>query len=64
MDKNVAAEIAEALCQSVANTLVDKKTDSFTSVKATVKSALIESINKILTPKKNIDILKEALSAK
>jgi len=25
---------------------------------------LIESINKILTPKKNIDILKEALSAK
>ena len=64
MEKNVASEIAEALCKSVANTLVDKRTDSFTTVKATVKTALIDSITKLLTPKRNIDILKDALSAK
>ena len=64
MEKNVAQEIAESLCKSVTATLVDKKTDSFTTVKATVKNALTESITKLLTPKRNIDILKEALSAK
>ncbi len=64
MEKNVAAEVAEKICQSVSQQLVDTKTDSFTSVKATVKQALVESINKILTPKRNIDILKDALSAK
>lgn len=64
IEKNVAAEIAERLCQSVANTLVDKRTESFTTVKATVKTALVDSITKLLTPKRNIDILKEALSAK
>jgi len=64
MEKNVASEIAEALCKSVANTLVDKRTESFTTVKATVKTALVDSITKLLTPKRNIDILKDALSAK
>lgn len=64
IEKNVASEIAESLCKSVANTLVDKRTESFTTVKATVKDALVSSITKLLTPKRNIDILKEALSAK
>ena len=64
MEKNVASEVAEAVCKSVASQLVDTKTDSFTTIKATVKNALIESINKILTPKRNIDLLKDALSAK
>ena len=45
-------------------TLIDKKTDSFTSVKTTVKNTLTTSIQKLLTPKRNIDILKEAISAK
>lgn len=64
MEKNVAKEVADSICESVTATLVDKKTDSFTTVKTTVKNALIESIQKLLTPKKNIDILKEAMSAK
>ena len=64
MEKNVAQEIAEALCESVIATLVDKRTESFTSVKATVKNALVASIEKLLTPKRNIDILKEAMRAK
>jgi signal recognition particle receptor subunit alpha len=64
MEKNVAAEIAEGICQSVTATLVDKRTESFTSVKTTVKNALIEAITKLLTPKRNIDLLKDALTAK
>lgn len=64
MEKNVAAEIAEGLCKNVTQQLVDKRTESFTSVKATVKNALVDSIQKLLTPKKNIDLLKDALNAK
>lgn len=64
MEKNVAQEIAEQLGKSVTATLVDKRTDSFTTVKTTVKNALTDSIQKLLTPKRNVDILKDALSAK
>lgn len=64
MEKNVAAEIADNLCKSVTATLIDRKTENFTSVKTTVKNALVESIQKLLTPKKNIDLLKDALTAK
>lgn len=44
MEKNVAAEIADSICQSVTATLIDKRTESFTSVKTTVKNALVDSI--------------------
>lgn len=44
MEKNVASEIADNLCKSVTATLIDKKTESFTSVKTTVKNALVDSI--------------------
>jgi hypothetical protein len=44
MEKNVASEIADNLCKSVTATLVDKRTENFTSVKTTVKNALVESI--------------------
>jgi signal recognition particle receptor subunit alpha len=64
MEKNVAQNIAIALCNSVTQSLIAKKTESFTSIKQTVKTTLTESITKILTPKKNIDILKEAMASK
>lgn len=63
-DKNVSIEIAKEICKSVKNSLLDTKTASFTSIKQTVQQSLIESIEKLLTPKKNIDILKDALAAK
>lgn len=63
-EKNVSAEIAREVCASVEESLVDTKTASFTTIQATIQEALVESIQKILTPKRNIDILKEALSAK
>ncbi len=61
MSKNVAEEISQKLCDSIRVNLVEKKTEAFTTLYKTVKSALEESLTKILTPKKNIDIISEAL---
>lgn len=44
MEKNVALEVAEKLCKSVLASLVDKKTNNFTTVQTTVKNALVDSI--------------------
>jgi len=64
MDKNVAQEVAEDICRKVQARLLDQRTQTFTSVKATINKTLSESIQSLLTPKRNIDILKEALAAK
>lgn len=64
MSKNVAEEISQKLCDSIRVNLVDKKTEAFTSLYKTVKLSLEESLTKILTPKKNIDIISEALKKK
>lgn len=64
MEKNVAKEIAENLCESVKRSLLNTKTNSFTTINTTVKQALKESIAKILTPKQELDILRNALNAK
>ena len=64
MEKNVAKEIAENLCESVKKGLLNTKTGSFTTISTTVKEALKESIAKILTPKEELDILRNALAAK
>eukprot|EP00344_Euplotes_crassus_P009069 CAMPEP_0197004130 /NCGR_PEP_ID=MMETSP1380-20130617/18959_1 /TAXON_ID=5936 /ORGANISM="Euplotes crassus, Strain CT5" /LENGTH=551 /DNA_ID=CAMNT_0042422817 /DNA_START=104 /DNA_END=1759 /DNA_ORIENTATION=- len=64
MEKNVAQDIAVSLCESIKKSLMKTKTESFTTVKTTVKNALIESLKKILTPKRKIDVLKDALAAK
>lgn len=44
--------------------LLDQRTQSFTSVHQTIKTCLNECIGKLLTPKRNIDVLKEALDSK
>ena len=64
MDKNVAKDIAEDVCASVTKSLLKTKTASFTTIKATAKQALKDAISKILTPKQDLDILKNALAAK
>ena len=64
MEKNVAKEIAENLCNSVTRSLLKTKTQSFTTIAATVKDALKETIEKILTPKQEFDVLKQALAAR
>eukprot|EP01114_Cavostelium_apophysatum_P021575 TRINITY_DN7572_c0_g1_i1.p1 TRINITY_DN7572_c0_g1~~TRINITY_DN7572_c0_g1_i1.p1 ORF type:complete len:607 (+),score=211.21 TRINITY_DN7572_c0_g1_i1:88-1908(+) len=62
--KNVAAEIADKLCESVSASLEGKKIGSFASVKNTIRTALEEAVTRVLTPKRNIDILSDAIEAK
>jgi signal recognition particle receptor subunit alpha len=64
MAKNVAADIAEKLCQSVSSNLEGKKLPTFTSVKSAVKSSIEESLTRILTPKKSVDVLQGIMLAK
>jgi signal recognition particle receptor subunit alpha len=64
ISKNVASDIAEKLCESVSVSLEGKKLGTFGSVKNTVRGALEESLVRILTPKRNIDILRDAQEAK
>merc|ERR1719382_529758 len=64
MSKNVAAEVSNKLADSVRTAMVGKKTERFTSITKTVKGALKESIETLLTPKKSVDVLRAAMAAK
>lgn len=64
MSKNVAEEIAEKLCESVAASLEGKKLASFTRISSTVQSAMEDALVRILTPKRSIDILRDVHAAK
>jgi len=64
VSKNVAVEIATKLCDSVSSKLEGKVLGSFESVASTVKSTMIESLVQILSPKRRIDILRDAMMAK
>lgn len=64
MDKNVAQDVANDICRRVEASLMDTRTASFTSVQETIRSSLSESVTELLTPRRNIDLLKEALAAK
>lgn len=61
--KNVAADIAQKLCDSVATKLEGKVLGTFDTVTATVKSTLTESLVRILSPKRRIDILRDCMEA-
>ncbi|XP_071724969.1 uncharacterized protein [Rutidosis leptorrhynchoides] len=64
MTKNVAEEIAEKLCESVAISLEGKKLGSFTRISSTVQAAMEDALVRILTPKRSIDILRDVHVAK
>lgn len=61
--KNVAAEIASQLCESVAKKLDGKVMGTFTTVTSTVKQALQDSLVQILQPKRRVDILRDVMEA-
>jgi len=60
IEKNVAAEIAEELCHTVGANLEGKTMSSFTRIRSSVHTALEEALTRILTPKKNLNIVAEA----
>nr|XP_043609364.1 signal recognition particle receptor subunit alpha [Erigeron canadensis] len=64
MTKNVAEEIAEKLCESVAASLEGKKLASFTRISSTVQTAMEDALVRILTPRRSIDILRDVHVAK
>jgi len=64
IDKNVAAEVANSLCDSVSLKLEGSVMGTFQSVQNTVKETLTEALIKLLTPKRRIDIIRDVMEAK
>ncbi|XP_067679324.1 signal recognition particle receptor subunit alpha-like [Haliotis asinina] len=62
--KNVAADIAIKLCEDVAAKLEGKVLGTFEGVNSTVKNALQESCVQILSPRRRVDILRDAMDCK
>lgn len=62
--KNVASDISISLCDSVRTKLEGKILGTFQSVASTVKSTLEDSLVQILSPKRRVDILRDAYEAK
>jgi len=58
ISKNVASEVADKLCQSVASKLEGKVLGTFSTVHRTVKDTLTESLVQLLTPKRRLDIIR------
>ncbi|KAK6732490.1 hypothetical protein RB195_016707 [Necator americanus] len=62
--KNVAAEPADKICQSVERKLEGKVVSTFSRVSSEVKEAVRESLTQLLTPKRRVDILRDIAEAK
>ncbi|GAM82815.1 hypothetical protein ANO11243_008010 [Dothideomycetidae sp. 11243] len=56
--KNVAREAAVRLCESVERDLVGVKTANFTSIDATLRTALSKALTRMLTPTTSLDLLR------
>ncbi|OCK85445.1 P-loop containing nucleoside triphosphate hydrolase protein, partial [Lepidopterella palustris CBS 459.81] len=59
LKKNVAREAAVRLCDSVEHDLIGLKTGNFTTVEATIRTAMERALTKILTPTSSLDLLRE-----
>lgn len=64
INKNVAAHIAHDLAEAVQAKLVGTKCNTFSSIKSIVISSLRESIERILTPHRTIDLIRDIQNAK
>lgn len=62
--KNVAADIAQKLCDTVALNLEGKSLGTFDSIASLVKNSLNTSLVHILSPRRRIDIIRDALESK
>jgi len=58
MAKNVAADVCKEICESVKASLLGQEKTTFTRVKTIVQNSLRESIQRILTPKNSIDLMR------
>lgn len=62
--KNVASDIANKLCDSVAIKLEGKVLGTFDTIASTLKNTLTEALVQILSPKRRVDILRDCMEAK
>lgn len=62
--KNVAADIANKLCDSVAIKLEGKVLGTFDTIASTVKNTLTDALVQILSPKRRVDILRDCIETK
>uniref|UniRef100_A0A2I9LPS3 Signal recognition particle receptor n=1 Tax=Centruroides hentzi TaxID=88313 RepID=A0A2I9LPS3_9SCOR len=61
--KNVATDIAEKLCESVSAKLEGKVLGTFSGIASTVRNTLTESLIRLLSPKRRIDVLRDIMEA-
>ncbi|XP_053200740.1 signal recognition particle receptor subunit alpha homolog, partial [Panonychus citri] len=59
ISKNVASEIASKLCDSVATKLEGQNVNTWIGLKSFVRNALEESMLRILSPNRNLNILRD-----
>eukprot|EP00096_Caligus_rogercresseyi_P012586 TRINITY_DN531_c1_g1_i1.p1 TRINITY_DN531_c1_g1~~TRINITY_DN531_c1_g1_i1.p1 ORF type:complete len:632 (-),score=243.92 TRINITY_DN531_c1_g1_i1:69-1964(-) len=64
ISKNVAADVSVKLCESISLRLRGKVMGTFSTIRRTVKDTLTESLVKLLTPKRRIDIIRDVHEAK
>merc|ERR1711934_1107249 len=64
LEKNVAVEVADAVTKSVADSLVGQKVERFGRASTMIKQALASAVERVLTPKRSTDVLREVLDAK
>lgn len=62
--KNVAADIANKLVESVAVKLEGKVLGTFDTIASTVKTTINDALVQILSPKRRVDILRDCMEAK
>lgn len=62
--KNVASDIANKLCDSVAVKLEGKVLGTFDTIATTVKNTLTDALVQILSPKRRVDILRDCIESK
>ncbi|WKX95568.1 hypothetical protein Q1695_012207 [Nippostrongylus brasiliensis] len=63
-DKNVAAEPAEKICQSVGRKLEGKVVSTSSRISLELQEAVRESLTQLPTPKRRVDILYDVVKAK
>eukprot|EP00056_Hartaetosiga_gracilis_P008670 m.124809 g.124809 ORF g.124809 m.124809 type:complete len:622 (+) comp12964_c0_seq4:76-1941(+) len=64
MGKNVATDVAQKLCASVGEKLIGQKKGTLTTIKSVVKDALNSSLQQILAPRRQFNILRDAMDCK
>jgi hypothetical protein len=64
VEKNVAEEVSSRIASAVGSSLLGQAMPTFGSVSATVKSAMAEALQRVLSPSRRIDVLHEIEGAK